>query len=202
LADAVETTLDFRPKLQYRGPRNGGRGSSAQLRLHFLELIPQNQFWRGCPSSELRQSLKKTPTPSAMSGIVNESASRHASIGNRDSGNLSSPRARLLDGKFRRRFTKLENKSPAIAAPATIAPIVRSRPISGAIAVVIRTEIKIPRMVFDGPSHGRPSKNMVPASSGKEQRGPKIFFATIGVPLASVAKTNNCRICRSCIFSA
>jgi hypothetical protein len=102
-----------------------------------------------------------------------------------------SPSAWLLGGKFRRRFTKLENKSPAIAAPATIAPIVRSRPISGALAVVMRTEIKIPRMVFDGPNNGRPSKNMVPASSGKEKRGPKIFFATIGVPFANVIKTNN-----------
>jgi hypothetical protein len=57
-------------------------------------------------------------------------------------------------------------------------------------------------MVFDDPNNGRPSKNMVPASSGKEKRGPKIFFATIGVPFANVIKTNNCTICRSCIFSA
>src|ERR1019366_414620 len=76
-------------------------------------------------------------------------------------------------------------------------PIVRSRPISGALAVVRRTEIKIPRMVFDGPNNGRPSKNMVPASSGKEKREPKIFFATIGVPFANVNSTNNGRICKS-----
>jgi hypothetical protein len=49
---------------------------------------------------------------------------------------------------------------------------------------------------------GRPSKNIVPASSGKEKRGPKIFFATMGVPFANVSNTNNCRISKYCIPAA
>src|SRR5664280_2024457 len=59
------------------------------------------------------------------------------------------PSSQALGGKFRRRFTKLENKSPAIAALAAMAPIVGSRPIRGAPAVVMRIEVRMPRMVFE-----------------------------------------------------
>src|SRR4051794_36795654 len=38
---------------------------------------------------------------------------------------------------------------------------------------------------------------MNPASSGRAKRGPKIFFATIGAPFASVNSNNNGRICKS-----
>jgi hypothetical protein len=73
---------------------------------------------------------------------------------------------------------------------------------SGALAVVMSIEATMPRMVFDGPNNGRPSKNRIPVSSGRAKRKPKIFFATIGVPFANVISTNNCRIRRACIPAA
>jgi hypothetical protein len=66
----------------------------------------------------------------------------------------------------------------------------------------MKIEAKMPRMVFDGPNNGRPSKNRIPVSSGRAKRKPKIFFATIGVPFANVISTNNCRIRRACIPAA
>jgi hypothetical protein len=56
-------------------------------------------------------------------------------------------------------------------------------------------------MVFDGPNNGRPSKNKAPASTGNEKRGPKIFFATIGVPFANVNSANNCSMRKKCILA-
>jgi hypothetical protein len=41
----------------------------------------------------------------------------------------------------------------------------------------------------------------VPASTGKKKRGPKIFFATIGVPFANVNSANNCSMCKKCILA-
>ena len=58
----------------------------------------------------------------------------------------------------------------------------------------------MPRMVFDGPNNGRPSKNVRPASSGKEKRDPKIFLAAIGAPFANVNSAKASNICKSGIF--
>src|SRR5579863_4628548 len=123
------------------------------------------------------------------STMVNERALRHASIGKSDSGTWSSPIAWLLGGKLRRRFTKLENKSPAMAAAAAIAPMLAGSPISGAQAVVTRIDASTPRTVFDGPNRGRPSASVMPPSTGQEKRDAKIFLAASGVPLASADNT-------------
>src|ERR1700738_4836171 len=42
---------------------------------------------------------------------------------------------------------------------------------------------------------------MIPPSSGRAKRGPNIFFATIGVPLANVSSANNCSMCKKCILA-
>ena len=74
------------------------------------------------------------------------------------------------------------------------APLARSSHKMDARAVVSGIESKMPRLVFDFPNKGRPSKKAAPASSGKEKRGPNTFFATIGVPFANVISTSNCEI--------
>jgi hypothetical protein len=61
-------------------------------------------------------------------------------------------------------------------------------------AVVSRIESNMPRTVFDFPNKGRPSTKLEPASNGKEKRGPKTFFATIGVPFANAISASNCAI--------
>jgi hypothetical protein len=43
---------------------------------------------------------------------------------------------------------------------------------------------------------------MIPPSSGRAKRGPNIFFATIGVPLAKVNSANNCSMCKKCMLAA
>jgi hypothetical protein len=75
----------------------------------------------------------------------------------------------LLGGKSRRRFKKLENRSPAIAVVATAKPIFNVRSSSGAQIDVMTIETKMPRMVFEAPNSGRPSTNLVFPSRGHEQ---------------------------------
>jgi hypothetical protein len=43
---------------------------------------------------------------------------------------------------------------------------------------------------------------MIPPSSGRAKRGPNIFFATIGVPFATVNSANNCSMCKKCMLAA
>src|SRR3954447_7621570 len=43
---------------------------------------------------------------------------------------------------------------------------------------------------------------MIPPSSGRAKRGPNIFFATIGMPLANVNSANNCSMCKKCMLAA
>ena len=104
-----------------------------------------------------------------MSTAVNERGSWQASSGNSDSGIWSRPIAWPLDWKPSRRFKKLESKSPAIAVVATSKQILNVKPISGAQADVMKIETRIPRMVFEVPNSGRPSMNLMFASSGHEQ---------------------------------
>jgi hypothetical protein len=77
---------------------------------------------------------------------------------------------------------------------ATLPPIASSNPKIGAPAVVSKIESNMPRTVLDFPNKGRPSKKLSPASNGKENRGPKIFFAMIGVPFANAISASNCAI--------
>jgi hypothetical protein len=48
---------------------------------------------------------------------------------------------------------------------------------SGVHAAVTSSESARPRIVFEAPSKGRPSKNLIPASSGQAKRRPKILLA-------------------------
>jgi len=132
-----------------------------------------------------------------MSHTVNESALRHARSGNRDSGTWSSPTALLLTGSPMRRFKKLEKRSPDMAALPTNAPILHPRPTKHAPTAVARTERNTPRMVFDVPNKGCPSAHFTPHSRGRENRLPKIFFASKGVPFASISRNTKCLINRS-----
>jgi len=93
-----------------------------------------------------------------------------------------------------RRFKKLEKRSPNMAAPPISAPILNPRPTKHAPTAVTRTERKIPRMVLDGPNKGCPSGHLAPLSRGRENRLPKIFFASKGVPFAIISKNSNCVI--------
>jgi len=96
-----------------------------------------------------------------------------------------------------RRFKKLEKRSPVMAAPPISAPILHLRPTKRAPTAVTRTERKIPRIVFDAPNKGCPSGHLAPLSRGRENRLPKIFFATKGVPFASISRNSNCVITQS-----
>src|SRR5450631_726977 len=151
---------------------------------------------------KMSSPIKNKPTPSTTSAAVSDSAARHASSGSGDSGTWSSPSAWLLGGKSKRRFTKLEHRSSTMAAAAAIAPMLKSRLSSGALAVVTETDNMIPRMVFDGPNRGLPWKSVRPASNGRAKDCPKIFLATTGVPLASVNKTIACTIGKRCIWNS
>jgi hypothetical protein len=141
------------------------------------------------------------PAATAISNALNERALRQARSGNRDSGTWSSPIALLLAVSLRRRFKKLEKRSPAIAALPTSAPILNPRPTKYALTMVSRTERRIPRMVFDAPNKGSPSLHLAPLSRGRENRSPKIFFATTGVPFASIIRNSSRVITQSCIPS-
>jgi hypothetical protein len=134
---------------------------------------------------------KKLSTITAISDIVNESALRQARSGNRDSGTWSSPTALLLAGSLMRRFKKLEKRSPDMAPLAMSAPVLDPSPTRHAPIAVARTERKIPRMVFDAPNKGSPSRHLAPLSRGRENRLPMAFFASKGVPFASVSRNSN-----------
>ena len=121
-------------------------------------------------------------------GISRLSACQHNSSGNKDSGSWSNPNAILLGGMPRRRLIKLDNRSPAMDAAANKAPISNGYPINIAPTEVTTIEETIPRIVFDAPNHGRPSKNNLPASRGSAMRAPSNFFTTTGVPLANSNK--------------
>ena len=140
---------------------------------------------------------QKLSTITAISDTVNESALRQARSGNRDSGTWSSPTALLLAASLIRRFKKLEKRSPDIAALPISAPILHPRPTKHAPTAVTRTERKIPRMVFDAPNKGSPSGHLAPLSRGRENRLPKTFFASKGVPFASVSRNSNRMITQS-----
>ena len=56
-------------------------------------------------------------------------------------------------------------------------------------------------MVFDAPNKGSPSLHLAPLSRGRENRSPKIFFATTGVPFASIIRNSSRVITQSCIPS-
>jgi hypothetical protein len=134
---------------------------------------------------------KKLSTIAAISDTVNESALRQARSGNRDSGTWSSPTALLLAASLMRRFKKLEKRSPDIAALPISAPVLHPRPTRHAPTAVIRTERKIPRIVFDAPNKGSPSWHLAPLSRGRENRLPKTFFASKGVPFANVSRNSD-----------
>src|SRR5664280_3325418 len=107
-----------------------------------------------------------------------------ARSGNSDSGIWSRPTALLLGCKPRRRFRKLENRSPAIAMVDTTKPSFNVRPSSDAQADVTKIETRIPRTVFEVPKSGRPSTNLMFPSRGHEQYSPRTFLATTGAPFA------------------
>jgi len=65
-----------------------------------------------------------------------------------------------------------------MAVVPTINPIFRSRPSNGADADVMVIEISAPRMVFDGPSNGRPSRNRRSPSRGYARLLPRIRLAS------------------------
>src|SRR5450756_648316 len=134
-----------------------------------------------------------------MSRAVNVNTWPQASSGNRDSGIWSRPTARLLGCKPRRRFKKLERRSPAIAVVATTKPIFNVRPSSGAQADVMKIETRIPRTVFEAPKSGRPSTNLMFPSRGHEQEVPKIFLATTGEPFAMVSRIRSCKTVKYCM---
>jgi hypothetical protein len=56
-------------------------------------------------------------------------------------------------------------------------------------------------MVFDAPNKGCPSRHLAPLSRGRENRLPKIFFATTGVPFATIIRNSSRVITQSCIPS-
>ena len=134
-----------------------------------------------------------------VSKAVSEKGRRHASSGNSDSGTWSNPIALLLGGSFIRRFKKLEKRSPAIAVLPTIAPVLHPRPDKYAPITVAKTERRIPRIVFDAPNKGCPSRHMTSPSRGRENRLPKTFFATTGIALASTTSNSSRVITQSCI---
>ena len=140
---------------------------------------------------------QKLSTITAISDTVNESALRQARSGNRDSGTWSSPTALPLAGSLTRRFKKLEKRSPDIAALPISAPVLHPSPTRHAPTAVARIERKIPRMVFDAPNKGSPSCHLAPLSRGRENRLPKTFFASKGVPFASVSRNSNRMITQS-----
>ena len=108
---------------------------------------------------------EKTKTPTAISATVNASIGRQekAETAPQEPDRDPSPTAW---GGLKRRFRKLEKRSPAIAALPTTAPIFHSNPTIGAHADVTRIDSTTPRIVFDGPSRCRPSRYLIPKSSG------------------------------------
>jgi hypothetical protein len=126
-----------------------------------------------------------------VSKAVSEKDPRQARSGNSDSGTWSNPIALLLGGSFIRRFKKLEKRSPAIAALPINAPVLHPRPVKSAPITVANIERIMPRMVFDAPNKGCPSRHLAPPSRGRENRLPKTFFATTGIALASTTSNSS-----------
>jgi hypothetical protein len=137
-----------------------------------------------CPTKKIEAQVK-------ISSIVSGKIDRQTSRGNKHSGIWSRPVTRLLGAKLKRRFIKLENKSPAIAILPMRVPVTAAKPSKGATAVVNATETSTPRLVFAGPNSGRRSKNKRSPTIGCENRLPKAFFARTGAPFAMVNKTIN-----------
>jgi len=108
----------------------------------------------------------------------------------------------VLEAKFILRFTKLENKSPTIASVPTTAPTFHDKPMIGATADVITIARTSPRIVFEGPNKGRPSKNLIPPSHGQAIKSPKTLFAITGIPFANVNNAKHCRIIMGCILAS
>ena len=126
-----------------------------------------------------------------VSKAVSEKGWRQTSSGNSDSGTWSNPIALLLGGSFIRRFKKLEKRSPAIAALPINAPVLHPRPVKSAPITVANIERIMPRMVFDAPNKGCPSRHLTLPSRGRENRLPKTFFAITGIALASTTSNSS-----------
>src|SRR5579883_2944787 len=75
----------------------------------------------------------------------------------------------------------------------------RREPMSAAPSDVTTMASTTPRMVFEWPSRGRPSRNLAPPSSGRARRSPSSHFAITGVPFASASSTMSCRTVQGCI---
>src|SRR6476620_3372942 len=105
----------------------------------------------------------------------------------------------LLEGRCSLRFTKLEKRSPAMAKVATRVPTSHPSPISAAQMDVANTDTTMPRMVFDGPKMGSPSKKRAPPSSGRPNAVPSSFLATTAVPLATTSRISSCSNNEPCI---
>ena len=100
--------------------------------------------------------------------------------------------ARLLGAQRKRRFRKLEKRSPAIAALPITKPICQSKPRIGAARDVASIANKAPRMVFDLPNIGCPSNNLTPPSIGWLKRWPKSLLTITGVPFATSRRSRSC----------
>ena len=89
-----------------------------------------------------------------MSDNASGKTHRATSAGRRTSGIWSNATAMPLGAIFSRRFKKLENKSPIIAAAEIIAPVRKLKWTNGASVTVRTREKTIPRTVFDFPNNG------------------------------------------------
>src|SRR4051794_17352980 len=107
----------------------------------------------------------------------------------------SSPVARLLGGRLRRRLIKLDNKSPPIAVAPISAPSHQAISIRGAIAAVAAIETRTPRTVLVGPNTGRRSRKSRPASSGCAGVRPQAFLASTGAPFATASSNSSFSRC-------
>ena len=72
-----------------------------------------------------------------------------------------------------------------MAVPPTKSPVVQVKPTMGAVATVAAREATSPRIVFDLPNRGRPSRNATLQSSGYAHRCPKTRLARSGAVLAT-----------------
>ena len=134
---------------------------------------------------------KKRRVPIATKSGVNGRNAMHASKGKSDSGIWSKPVNLLLLDIPSLRFTKLEKRSPVIAAAATMQPITHGRPTSGAHILVIARDRMIPLKVLDEPKRGLPSGMVALPSSGMAPFLPKSFAAITGVPLATASRATS-----------
>lgn len=133
-------------------------------------------------------TIKKTTTTVTAVGISRPSVDQQNNNGNIDSGSWSRPSALLLGGKSSRRLIKLEARSPASDTDANNIPVCIEYPINTAPTEVIKIEEIMPRIVFDAPNQGRPSKYFLPPSKGYANLEPRSFLTIIGVPFANSNK--------------